>query len=84
MGTDLRGEIFALVGLASDEVVVEPDYARPVQDVYRDVTGQLVVQERSLALLSMVEDVAERAGWGVVVLGAGLYLLAVECPFRFS
>ena len=50
------------MGLASDEVVVEPDYARPVQDVYGDVTGQLVVRERCLALLSMVEDVAERAG----------------------
>ncbi|KAF7555978.1 hypothetical protein G7046_g6420 [Stylonectria norvegica] len=46
-------KVYALVGLASDAKIV-PDYTIPVENVYRDVTKDLLV--KSLAVLSLVGE----------------------------
>ena len=63
--TDPRDKIIALLGLAKDMghrtfVPIVPDYSKPVAELYKDVTGQLVVEDRALYLLSSVEDASDR------------------------
>ena len=63
--TDPRDKIIALLGLVEDMgprtyVPIKPDYSKPVADLFRDVTGQLVVEDRALYLLSSVEDASDR------------------------
>ena len=62
LASDPRDKVFALIGLANNikSQSINPDYARPTTDVYRDVTGYLVTTEQSLALLSTVEDISHR------------------------
>ena len=63
--TDLRDKIIAVVGLADCRTVGMPvsrilDYDRPVAQLYREITGHLIQSQRSLTLLSSVEDFSYR------------------------
>lgn len=63
--TDPRDKVIAVVGLADHRTVGMPlskilDYEKPVAELYRDVTGYLIQSQRSLALLSNIEDVSYR------------------------
>lgn len=63
--TDPRDKIIAVVGLADHPTVGMPvsrilDYEKPVAQLYRDVTGYLIHSQRSLTLLSSVEDISDR------------------------
>ena len=63
--TDPRDKIIAVVGLAGYRTVGMRisrilDYDRPVTQLYRDVTGHLIQSQRSLTLLSSVEDFSYR------------------------
>lgn len=63
--TDPRDKIIALMGLANNagpgmSMSIVPDYSKPIVDLYRDITGHLIKDERSLTLLSSVEDVQDR------------------------
>ena len=63
--TDVRDKIIAVVGLAGSPAVGMPvsrilDYERPVAQLYREVTGYLIQSQRSLTLLSSVEDFSYR------------------------
>ena len=63
--TDPRDKIIAVVGLAGYRTVGMPvsrilDYDRPVAQLYREVTGHLIQSQRSLTLLSSVEDFSYR------------------------
>ena len=65
LSTDPRDKVVALIGLANNVNTqnakpVLPNYLKSTADVYRDVTGFSIVQECSLALLSIVEDVSDR------------------------
>ena len=62
LASDPRDKVFALIGLASNikSQSINPDYARPTVDVYRDITGYLITTEQSLTLLSTVEDISHR------------------------
>jgi len=65
LATDLRDKVVALVGLANNVTAqnaqpILPNYLKSTVNVYTDVTGFSVVQERSLTLLSAVEDVSDR------------------------
>lgn len=63
--TDPRDKVIAVVGLANQRRVGLPvsrifDYEQPVAQLYRDMTGHLIQSQRSLALLSNVEDASYR------------------------
>ena len=63
--TDPRDKVIAVVGLADHRTVGMPllkilDYEKPVAELYRDVTGHLIQSQRSLTLLSNIEDVSYR------------------------
>lgn len=63
--TEPRDKIIAVVGLADSRTVGMPisriiDYGKPVAELYRDVTGNLIQSQRSLTLLSSVEDISDR------------------------
>ncbi|KAL9118904.1 MAG: hypothetical protein Q9187_004543 [Circinaria calcarea] len=63
--TDPRDKIIALMGLANNagpdkSSSIVPDYSKSIVDLYRDITGHLITGERSLTLLSSVEDVQDR------------------------
>lgn len=62
LASDPRDKVFALIGLASKikSQSINPDYARPTVDVYRDITGYLITTEQSLTLLSTIEDISHR------------------------
>ena len=65
LATDPRDKVIALIGLANNVNVhngksVLPNYSKSTAELYRDVTGFSIVQERSLALLSNVEDISDR------------------------
>ena len=52
-----------MVGLADHQTVGKPDsrildYERPVAQLFRDIAGHLIHNQRSLTLLSSVEDVS--------------------------
>ena len=64
--TDPRDKIIAVVGLADHRTVGMPvsrilDYETPTAQLYRDVTGTLIRSQRSLTLLSSVEDRSDRS-----------------------
>ena len=63
--TDPRDKVIAVIGLAGHRTVGMPvsriiDYEKPVAQLYRDLTGYLIQSQRSLALLSNVEDFSYR------------------------
>ena len=63
--TDPRDKAIALVGLADhrslgSSATAVLDYSKSVEDLYTEVTGHLITRERSLNLLSSVEDVVDR------------------------
>lgn len=63
--TDPRDKAIALVGLADhrslgSSATAVLDYSKPVEDLYTEVTGHLIIRERSLNLLSGVEDIEDR------------------------
>ena len=63
--TDPRDKVTALVGLADYRSLWSSasellDYSKPVEDLYFEVTGQVMKRERSLNLLSSVEDMSDR------------------------
>lgn len=63
--TDPRDKAIALVGLANhrslgSSATVVLDYSKSVEDLYTEVTGHLIRSERSLNLLSSVEDIVDR------------------------
>ncbi len=63
--TDPRDKAIALVGLADlrslgSSATAVLDYSKSVEDLYIEVTGHLIRRERSLNLLSSVEDIVER------------------------
>ena len=63
--TDPRDKIIALMGLSNNagpgkSTSIVPDYSKPTADLYRDITGHLITRERSLTLLSSVEDNQDR------------------------
>ena len=65
LSTDPRDKVVALIGLANNVNArnaqpILPNYSKSTADVYRDVTGFSIVQERSLTLLSVVEDISDR------------------------
>ena len=61
LATDARDRVFALIGLARNNgaISVQPDYSKTTSEGYRDVTGQLIVQEQSFSLLTLVEDISQ-------------------------
>ena len=64
--TDPRDKAIALVGLADQRslgssAMAMLDYSKSVEDLYTEVTGHLIKRERSLNLLSSVEDIVDRA-----------------------
>ncbi len=65
LATDPRDKVVALVGLANNVTAqnaqpILPNYSKSTADVYKDVTGFSIVQERSLTLFSVVEDNSDR------------------------
>ncbi|KAK0507070.1 hypothetical protein JMJ35_010528 [Cladonia borealis] len=63
--TDPRDKVIALVGLADhrslgSSATAVLDYSKSVEDLYTEVTGHLIKRERSLNLLSSVEDIVDR------------------------
>ena len=63
--SDPRDKIIAVVGLADHRTLGMPasrifNYEKPVVELYRDVTGHLIQSQRSLTLLSSVEDSSDR------------------------
>ncbi|KAK4890450.1 hypothetical protein LTR27_010857 [Elasticomyces elasticus] len=60
--TDPRDKVFALHGmLVPDHVAIldyslEPDYAKPLDQVYMDVAKHFILKQHSLKLLEMVHD----------------------------
>ncbi len=63
--TDPRDKAIALVGLADyqslgSSATAVLDYSKSVEDLYTEVTGHLIKRERSLNLLSSVEDIVDR------------------------
>ena len=63
--TDPRDKAIALVGLADhrslgSSATAVLDYSKSVEDLYIEVTGRLMKRERSLNLLSSVEDIVDR------------------------
>ena len=65
LATDPRDKVVALVGLANNLTSqsakpILPNYSKSTADVYKDVTGFSIVHERSLTLLSVVEDISDR------------------------
>ena len=58
--TDPRDRIIALLGLVSKQYLsvskINIDYGQPVADFFRDVTGTIIVSNRSLGILSLVTD----------------------------
>ena len=63
--TDPRDKVIAVVGLADHRTVSMPlskilDYEKPVAELYRDITGYLIRSQRSLTLLSNIEDISYR------------------------
>ncbi|MCJ1383970.1 hypothetical protein MMC17_007084 [Xylographa soralifera] len=61
--TDPRDKIIALIGLTKDARKYEAtitDYSKPITDLYKDTTGQLITADQSLLLLSSVEDSSYR------------------------
>ena len=65
LATDPRDKVVALVGLANNLTSqsaksILPNYSKSIADVYKDVTGFAIVHERSLSLLSVVEDISDR------------------------
>jgi len=63
--TDPRDKIIALMGLANNvgpekSRSIVPDYSKPIADLYRDITGHLIMEEKSRSLLSSVEDISDR------------------------
>ena len=65
LATDPRDKAVALIGLAKNLTseranLILPNYSKSTADVYKDVTGYSIAEERSLSLLSVVEDNSER------------------------
>ena len=65
LATDPRDKVVALIGMANNLTSqraksILPNYSKSTADVYRDVTGFSIVEEKSLSLLSVVEDISER------------------------
>ena len=65
--TDHRDKVIALMGLARNPNLnpespsaIEPDYSKNTADLYRDVTGRIIIEEQILSLLSSVEDQSDR------------------------
>ena len=63
--TDPRDKAIALVGLADQRSLGSSatavlDYSKSVEDLYTEVTGHLIKREKSLNLLSSVEDIVDR------------------------
>ena len=63
--TDPRDKAIALVGMADhrslgSSATAVLDYSKSVEDLYTEVTGHLIIRERSLNLLSSVEDIVDR------------------------
>ena len=63
--TDPRDKVIALMGLARNPNpkfpnYIEPDYSKKTADLYRDVTGRIIMEEQILSLLSSVEDHSDR------------------------
>lgn len=56
--TDDRDKIFALLGIAGDAEysLLKPNYKKPLVDVYTTLTKHLIERDRSLDVLSAVED----------------------------
>jgi hypothetical protein len=49
--TDPRDKIYALLGLASKIPGFSPDYAKPVEQVYKELACSLIAKEKSLSCL---------------------------------
>jgi Heterokaryon incompatibility protein (HET) len=60
--TDPRDRVYALLGLTSDNAskAIEPDYTQSVADVFTMTTIQIIQHEKSLSVLSHVENFAWR------------------------
>ena len=63
--TDPRDKAIALVGLADprslgSSATTVLDYSKSVENLFTEVTGHLMTRERSLNLLSSVEDILDR------------------------
>lgn len=63
--TDPRDKVIALVGLVDfhslgSSSLAMLDYSKAVEDLYIEVTGHLIQREKSLNLLSSVEDISDR------------------------
>ena len=56
--TDDRDKVFALLGIAADAEysLLKPNYSKPLVDVYTTLTKHLIERDRSLDVLSAVED----------------------------
>lgn len=56
--TDDRDKIFALLGIAGDaeHSLLEPNYKKPLVDVYTKLTKQLIERDGTLDVLSAVEE----------------------------
>lgn len=56
--TDDRDKVFALLGIAGDAgyCLLKPNYKKPLVDVYTTLTKHLIERDRSLDVLSTVED----------------------------
>ncbi|KAM7214555.1 Heterokaryon incompatibility protein (HET) domain containing protein [Rhypophila decipiens] len=52
--TDDRDRIYAVQGMIqrSEAALIEPDYTRPVDDIYMELAGKYITQLKSLALLT--------------------------------
>lgn len=49
--TDARDKIYALLGLASDRLGIDPDYRRSVRDTYIDCSKALMERDGNLDLI---------------------------------
>ncbi|MCJ1454648.1 hypothetical protein MMC28_005001 [Mycoblastus sanguinarius] len=63
--TDPKDKVIALVGLADHRSLGVSastilNYSKPVANLYTEITGYLIHNERSLNLLSSVEDISDR------------------------
>lgn len=69
--TDPRDNIYAMLGLmrladmpGESRALLQPDYTRSVEDVYRDATVALILAEESLTILSLARPGIRPADYG--------------------
>ncbi|KAF4636544.1 hypothetical protein G7Y89_g1529 [Cudoniella acicularis] len=82
--TDPRDKVFAILGIVEDrdDEAWQPDYRKPVEKLYEEVTENMMWKEESLGLLSSAGIGGNRAIEGLPSWVPDYYVTTGAVPFR--